>query len=339
MKIKAMLIPVILVVGLCVLSSLCMWGLQSGLLFQQWWLAALVLNSTFIVGVACYIGLSRQRLCKMQRLIEQLEQGNFSGRLAERGWDASPELTRLANQLAARLEGLIQSQRELTSAVSHELRTPIARLQLRLEMLQMSRSDEDRQQRIEDMGRDLNELLRLVDELLTYARLDKGGPPLHFNWHNFNEIVLEVVERLDCIKKDKQLIVRQKAPENCQIYAEARFLQRAIQNYLTNALRYSKGRVEISWGTLEQGWFFRVDDDGPGIPEEQRQSIFSPFVRLDKSRSRVTGGYGIGLAIVARIAEWHEGDVRVETSHLLGARFVFEWQKSETATAAIKKAS
>lgn len=108
--------------------------------------------------------------------------------------------------------------------------------------------------------------------------------------------------------------------------AERRYLQRAVINLVSNALRHASTRVRVT--TLVQSGRCRVmvEDDGPGIPEAYRERIFTPFLRLDDSRTRSSGGYGLGLSIVRRVIYWHQGRAHVESSaDLEGACFVLEW--------------
>jgi len=111
-----------------------------------------------------------------------------------------------------------------------------------------------------------------------------------------------------------------------RIEAEERYLHRVVQNLVGNAVRHANTRVRLSGG-IEGNWaWVGVEDDGPGIPEKDRARIFEPFSRLDDSRTRASGGYGLGLSIVQRIAFWHGGSVEVSQSpELKGARFIFKW--------------
>jgi signal transduction histidine kinase len=105
----------------------------------------------------------------------------------------------------------------------------------------------------------------------------------------------------------------------------------AASNLLVNACRYAGSAVSIEIAADEHRYTLAVEDDGPGIPESDREKVFKAFTRLDDSRSRGTGGYGLGLAIVARVAALHGGNARVETSKLGGAKIVIEWPRGAAA--------
>ena len=101
-------------------------------------------------------------------------------------------------------------------------------------------------------------------------------------------------------------------------------MARAVGNLLRNAQKYAQGRIVLSARRTSEGIEIAIDDDGPGIPAEEREKIFDPFYRLDRSRDRATGGFGLGLSIAQKAVVLHGGRLRVETSTLGGARFVIE---------------
>lgn len=113
------------------------------------------------------------------------------------------------------------------------------------------------------------------------------------------------------------------------IQIEPRFMARAVINLLRNAIRYAEHRVDISLIKFGNGYEVRVCDDGPGVPEESRAKIFQPFMRLDASRDRRTGGFGLGLALVQRVSQWHGGQVHVQDSERGGASFRMTWANAE----------
>jgi signal transduction histidine kinase len=108
-------------------------------------------------------------------------------------------------------------------------------------------------------------------------------------------------------------------------YLDPRQMGRAVSNLLCNAARYAHAQVDLSIECADNLILLHVDDDGPGIPETARERVFEPFMRLDESRNRESGGFGLGLAIVQRIVEWHGGHASVSQSPLGGARFTLQW--------------
>lgn len=239
------------------------------------------------------------------------------------------ELAGHFNQMAERIESLIANQRELTNAVSHELRTPIARLSFELDQLKQQTDPRQRSELIADMYADLGELEEMVSELLTYASLERGATQVtreRIEAHSWLDSVIGSVA-LEAEAAGIQLSLRTCEVDVIQI--EPRFMARAVINLLRNAVRYAERRVEVSLVKFGSGYEVRVCDDGPGVPEEGRAKIFQPFTRLDASRDRRTGGFGLGLALVQRLSQWHGGQVQVLDSEWGGASFRMTWAYAE----------
>lgn len=235
------------------------------------------------------------------------------------------ELAGHFNQMAERIESLIANQRELTNAVSHELRTPIARLSFELDQLKQQDDPRQRGELIADMYADLGELEEMVSELLTYASLERGATQVtreRIEAHSWLDSVIGSVA-LEAEAAGIQLSLRTCEVDFIQI--EPRFMARAVINLLRNAIRYAERRVEVSLVKFGNGYEVRVCDDGPGVPEDGRSKIFQPFMRLDASRDRRTGGFGLGLALVQRVSQWHGGQVQVLDSEWGGASFRMTW--------------
>ncbi|NMX94238.1 MULTISPECIES: ATP-binding protein [unclassified Pseudomonas] len=239
------------------------------------------------------------------------------------------ELAGHFNQMAERIEHLIANQRELTNAVSHELRTPIARLSFELDQLKQEADPRQSRALIGDMYADLGELEDMVSELLTYASLERGATQVtreNIEAQSWLDSVIGSVA-LEAEAEGVQLSLRTCEVEFIQI--EPRFMARAVINLLRNAIRYAERRVEVSLVKFGSGYEVRVCDDGPGVPEDGREKIFQPFMRLDASRDRRTGGFGLGLALVQRVSQWHGGQVQVLDSQWGGASFRMTWAYTE----------
>lgn len=235
------------------------------------------------------------------------------------------ELAGHFNQMAERIEHLIANQRELTNAVSHELRTPIARLSFELDQLKQEADPRQSRALIGDMYADLGELEDMVSELLTYASLERGATQVtreNIEAHSWLDSVIGSVA-LEAEAEGVQLSLGTCEVDFIQI--EPRFMARAVINLLRNAIRYAEHRVEVSLVKFGSGYEVRVCDDGPGVPEDGREKIFQPFMRLDASRDRRTGGFGLGLALVQRVSPWHGGQVQVLDSQWGGASFRMTW--------------
>lgn len=252
--------------------------------------------------------------------------GNLAARVQIGARSTVHELAEHFNHMAERTQQLIAAQRELTNAVSHELRTPISRLEFELNLLSSVNDERDRERLLGEMRADLGELEKMVSELLTYARLEH--PELKLTTETVDtDSWLSAVIGVVALEADANGIRCRGTTNELQSMAiEPRFMSRALVNLLRNAIHYARARVDVTVERAGSGHFrLLVDDDGPGIPAADRVRIFEPFVRLDESRNRATGGVGLGLAIVRRVAEWHGGTVAVVDSPLGGCRFVLSW--------------
>jgi two-component system sensor histidine kinase RstB len=234
------------------------------------------------------------------------------------------------NRMASHIQRLMGVQKEMIRAVSHELRTPVARMRFGVQMLEDTTTDDYTQKQLHEMDQDLQELDELVDEILTYARLEEGGPILEFKQANMLDLVDQIVEETRRRTDKVDIQWHSQTVDEAQIFSdvEYRYMHRAIQNLVGNACRYAQGKVWIEYSFDNGICRIDVEDDGPGIPEKDWQRVFSPFTRLDDSRTRASGGYGLGLSIVRRIIYWHGGQAFVTNSRWQGAKMSLLWPKS-----------
>ena len=178
---------------------------------------------------------------------------------------------------------------------------------------------------IADMYADLGELEEMVSELLTYASLERGATVItreNIQASSWLDSVVGSVA-LEAEAAGVQLLIVECQVDEVRI--EPRFMARAVINLLRNAIRYADERVEVSLVRTGDHYEVRVNDDGPGVPMHGREKIFEPFSRLDASRDRRTGGFGLGLALVRRVSQSHGGQVEVADSPWGGASFRMTW--------------
>ncbi|MGB4672797.1 MAG: ATP-binding protein [Azovibrio sp.] len=241
-------------------------------------------------------------------------------------------LTDTLDGMAEQIQRLIATQKELSSAISHELRTPIARLRFASEMMSEANSPEERQRLNTMMENDLEELDKLIDSSLTYARFERETPLLNLTRVDFAEWLEDQVDSLRILGRDMDLqLDLSQLPDNLSVSLDKKHMPQAISNLLRNALKYGKQQIRVSSHCEGDLIVVHVDDDGIGIPTAERERIFSAFTRLDRSRDRATGGYGLGLAITRRVMELHGGTASVTDSPLGGARFTLAWPQHPAA--------
>ncbi len=274
-----------------------------------------------LVALSTYLQVRplQTRLRRLDRAVKRLGSGDLGAYADIPGNDPIGQVAATFNGMTAHIRRLIEAQREMTRAVSHELRTPVARLRFGLEMLADCESADERREKLNALDRDIEQLDELIDEILTYARLEEGTPNIDFQPVFLLEICDQLIGELEDIRGD--ILIDAVGSRDLTLEGDPRYLHRILQNLVTNALRYAKTRVRMTVTEQDGELVLDVDDDGAGIPEHQRERVFKPFARLDKSRHRASGGYGLGLSIVKRIVDWHGGDVVVAESEWGGARF------------------
>ena len=251
--------------------------------------------------------------------------GDLGARAEVFGRDEVSQLAHAFNSMAEHIQRLIDSQRELTRAVSHELRTPVARIRFGMEMMADTDDVDSRFEQLGQLDGDITELNKLIDEILTYAKLEQGIPVLDFEMVDLGQLLQKVAKETTALGVKPKITVAL-PPEGTLAEAEHRYLHRVLQNLAGNATRYARSEIRLSAGIYDNCAYIAVEDDGAGIPEKDRERVFQPFTRLDDSRTRASGGYGLGLSIVSRIAFWFGGQIKVEESPVLGgAKFVMTW--------------
>mgnify|MGYP001813787076 CR=1 FL=1 len=239
--------------------------------------------------------------------------------------DSTTELTGLArniDDMSSRLSGLIRSQKELIAALSHEMRTPLARIRFALAVLG-NKDDDGMRQRIDALNDDVQEIDDLIASMLSYARLDHPDIRMHWQEVPIDAWLHRIVEKSH---NESVAISTHMEDDLDSVWMDPRLMELALSNLLVNACRYGDGAVRCSIAEQTGGYELSVEDDGKGIPESERETVFKAFTRIDNSRNRETGGYGLGLAIVSRIATLHGGEAAVDTSaDLGGAKFSISW--------------
>jgi signal transduction histidine kinase len=201
------------------------------------------------------------------------------------------------NTMAARVTRTLESQRHLLSAVGHDLRTPLTAMRINLEFVE---DDELR----EGLMRNVEELQALTEQVLAAAKGASGEKPRQVD---LSALVESLVTDLDELGEPVSWINHAPAPISCR----PNEIKRAVRNLVENAVAYGR-KADVRITDTGDGYDVLVEDEGPGIPENDRQRVFEPFVRLESSRNEFTGGTGLGLTLVKAIAEGHGGQVCLE---------------------------
>ena len=275
-------------------------------------------------------------LWPMSRDLEQLKkaasefgQGNFEASAPMAKSTMVAPMVKSFNMMAERIKRLIGAHKELTSAVSHELRTPLARSKFALQMLSTVKDEDKRQKYQQQINSDICELEELINEMLIYASFDSDRPELSFTNENIHELVDKQITSHE--QQTSQIELVDNAP-NLFAICDNHFIDRALNNFISNAIKYGAGKVRVTISQFDSNddknrkmCSVCVEDNGDGVSDEFKAVIFDAFSRGDQSRNRETGGFGLGLAIVARIMEWHQGEANITDSDMGGAAFTLTW--------------
>ena len=284
-----------------------------GLLGTNLWLRLTL--AIIISGLACY-GLSRlmtNRLRDLQQASRKLASGDLDTRIdvRERGGDETDELARDFNSMAGQLQQRLQAQKQLLSDVSHELRSPIARLHVALALAQ-----EDPQKRPDYLQRIEQETGRLEELIAQLLASQQDSPELdkHID-------LVELLRQL-CVdgsfegERENKRVVLHTDQKQAVIASAGDLLHKCFENIIRNALRHTPSGSQVRVGLLLIGGAYRIsfEDQGPGVADDQLDSIFDAFYRVDSARTREGGGHGLGLAIARRAIELHGGSVKAENT-------------------------
>ena len=285
-----------------------------------------LLPPVFYLSIFAVVGLWLRPLLKDINVISRGAQ-RFAADYREPPTTAAhtTQLTGLAqnlDEMAARLSGVLRSQKELIAALSHEMRTPLARIRFALAVID-DKAEDTLKPKLEAMNDDVQEIDDLVSSMLNYARLDH--PDIEMRWQAvptdnwLEQVIRKAPGEAIRIESDTD-----DAPDTVRM--DPRLMELALSNLLVNATKYAKQVVRCVSVQEGDDYLLTVEDDGQGVPEHEREAVFKAFTRIDDSRNRQTGGYGLGLAVVARVAELHGGAAQVDASSRLGgARFSIRW--------------
>jgi two-component system OmpR family sensor kinase len=247
---------------------------------------------------------------------------------------ALSHLARAFNQMAERSKELLASHKEITYAVSHELRTPLARMKFALAMVkgkvsQNETINDSLNMHLASLAQDVEEMEALITQLLSYAGYEQESGPLEQKNGDMAFLISELIRRAKASHSANHIDIFLECKMNVtQVNCDWHLMERAIFNLIHNALRFADKKIIITLSQSEKDYQITIEDDGPGIPDDQALRVFESFVRLEVNANAQTRGFGLGLAIVKRVMKWHLGQAFVDKSHALGgAKFTLLWPR------------
>ena len=320
-------------------------GGQLPALFITLLLASLATLLIAVLGGYWLAGRAMSPVKKITQAAREIGETDLRRRLNLRSHDELGELADTFDEMLARLQAAFDRQRQFTADASHELRTPLTIVDLEADRALSKRRSPEEYERALTVIKSENEYMsRLVNELLTLARMDAGQAMIKNEVLDLSDLSLEVVERLVSLARRREVELSTGDLPELLINGDRQFLSQMLTNLVENGIKYSEGqdkcvRVETGFsknGAAPLAWV-KVNDNGPGIPEEDLPLIFGRFYRVDKARSRdgngsqtSTGddgrpiGSGLGLAIVNWIVKAHGGQIKVASELGKGTTFTVE---------------
>jgi signal transduction histidine kinase len=273
-----------------------------------------------VVSLLLALALSK-RIRYLRHAAQIMAKGDLSARVELSGRDEVSALAKDFNPMAERLNEIMVSQKQLVSDVSHELRSPLARLRIALELAERA---DDPSAVLKRISKEADELEALVTDLLSLARIEAGTTQQEAQEVALCELVNRIATDANYEGEQSQRRVNLVTCEPSAIAGDAILLKAAIENVVRNAIRHTpdKSSVEISVIRNQTQIEIIIEDQGPGVPEEQLLRIFEPFARIAEARDRSSGGYGLGLAITGRIMNAHGGSGRAENRPAGGLRVI-----------------
>lgn len=271
--------------------------------FQPFWTTRpfliVIAGTTLVLLVALWaVRRATRPLAAFAQAAERLGLDITAERVAEAGPLEVRSAAAALNRMQERLRRFVDDRTQMLAAISHDLRTPITRLRLRAELI------EDAELERKTLA-DLEEMQAMLDEALAFARQeDAAEKPLRFDLAILLQTVCEEWE-------DMGAAAIYEGPPHLVFLGRPGSLKRAFTNLISNAVRYG-GNATVGLAAAAQAIVASVSDTGPGIPDAELEQVFQPFYRLETSRSRETGGVGLGLAVVRSVVTLHGGSVRLE---------------------------
>jgi signal transduction histidine kinase len=276
-----------------------------------------------------------ERIHLLKDAAEKLSQGDLKTRVPVNGRDEVAALSSTFNQMAEQLQDAEQKQRELESLrrdliawVSHDLQTPLASMRAILEALSDGVVDDPEtvKRYLNTAQRDVQNLSALIDDLFQMAQLDAGGFPLHAAEASLSDLVSDTLESFTQLARQNEVALEGNVDSDVDpVHMDTQAIGRVLNNLIGNALRHTPnlGRVSVWVRRENQHIEVTISDTGEGIRAGDLPHIFERFYRGEKSRSRATGGAGLGLAIARGIVQAHGGDIKVESETGKGTQFTF----------------
>nr|WP_283106086.1 ATP-binding protein [Shewanella glacialipiscicola] len=262
-----------------------------------------------------WVGPLSRDLSILRKATKEFGEAKWDTRITLSNRSQVKPLANTFNEMARHISALIENQKHLSNAVSHEIRTPLARLKFALALIPMyCQPDSDAQKRqnfIDEMQIDIKEIEDLLQELLTYASLESQREGIQLDEYDLIQLINQTIKRLESLSPIP--IGLKTTIDKLPLLGEPALIERTLQNLLTNAQRFARTAIIIEVKQTQHRVSLSVSNDGEPIPAVDLPKVFEPFYR-SQSVQNGNKGHGLGLAIIKRIMQRHQGDVSVSSN-------------------------
>jgi heavy metal sensor kinase len=255
---------------------------------------------------------------------ESISSQNLSERLTLRGTgDEMDDLIRTINEMISRLEGSFKRMAEFTADASHELKTPICAMRGEAEVLLLKeRKAEEYQEGLAHFIEQFDHLNQMINDLILLSKFDTTQIEMKTTPLRLDLLIQDLCHLFQVLAEQKNIALEIGSLEEVPVIGDKMRLQQLFTNLIDNAIKYTpKGSIHVTVERNEDAALVKIKDTGIGIPQEEQEKIFKRFYRADKSRSRETGGVGLGLSIAEWIVHAHHGSIEVDSEFNKGSTF------------------
>lgn len=289
-----------------------------------------VILTTLLILLAIFLALTiywpvkqlQQQIHKLIASQRYFGQGNLNIRADENIQRPINLLAQSFNQMAQDISDNVKERDIFAQAIPHEVRTPLSRIQLASGLARKKSDSQDVHSLLDDIDNYVGDINQLISQIVEFSRI-AANKENHKDEEQTVNVEKFIRSRVTLFSQGIDTNIQCLTTVTSQLTTNPVYLRLLIDNFIKNAINYAKSRVVIRIGAQSNQLVISVEDDGPGIPEQDRENIFIPFARLDKSRTRATGGLGLGLAIAKAASDKMNGDITVDDANLGGAKFTF----------------
>ncbi|MCW8831819.1 MAG: ATP-binding protein [Colwellia sp.] len=291
----------------------------------------------FLLTLALYLGICgililwvfplSRRLYLLNNAAAKIGAGQLNIRISPSRFSYIKMLEKSFNSMASQIEKLVADNKILARSLSHDIRTPIACLRFGLEAAIDSKTLEKKNSYLTRMDSELTNMEEMTSAFLEYASMERQALHLKKQQTDVNALVNSAINNCRPLAEQKQVSIKLiSANPNINYLLDYHWCYRALVNLISNAIGYANNQVLINLTINNKQLTITIEDDGKGVASDKLDVIFTPFVKLDPNRSREQGHFGLGLAICAKVVDWHQGTITtMNNNRLSGACFTLSF--------------